>query len=383
MGAARDVGAARVAWQAREATEARKAATAREAAETREAAEAREAAERLVLERVWARVAPLLPPPAQRRLTHPGRRPVPDRVVLSVVLHVLREGIPWHTARTGELGCSGVTAWRRLRRWARAETWPEIREAVLAELDGPARRRAVRAFGSARTMAHDSAAYSGPAASAASPERYAPPRPRPDGGEDDDALVAAITRAVAAADDTVLAPLLKRLAGRADTRVVLRLGEALAVATTPEPPTPDTPEPSAPEPPDDTPRPGRHEPTGTPGPGRHEPASGARHHEPAPGARHREPAPSAGHRERATDADQRDRSNPAADQRDPADTPGPAHRERASGTGHRERAWSTGHREPSAPAAQPEPASTSVHARRSPETTSPTPTSVYRQSTRS
>ncbi|NED38180.1 transposase, partial [Streptomyces sp. SID8499] len=358
----------------------------------REAAEAREAAERLVLERVWARVAPLLPPPAQRRLTHPGRRPVPDRVVLSVVLHVLREGIPWHTARTGELGCSGVTAWRRLRRWARAETWPAIREAVLAELDGPARRRAVRAFGSARTMAHGSAAYSGPAASAASPERYAPPRPHPDDGEDDDALVAAITRAVAAADDTVLAPLLKRLAGRADTRVVLRLGEALAVATTPEPPTPDTPEPSAPEPPDDTPRPGRHEPTGTPGPGRHEPASSASHHEPdpgaghhypAPGARHREPAPSAGHRERATDADQRDRNNPAADQRDPADTPSPAHRERASGTGHRERAWSTGHREPSAPAAQPEPASTSVHARRSPETTSPTPTSVYRQSTRS
>ncbi|WP_439948513.1 transposase [Streptomyces sp. BBFR109] len=378
--------------QAREATEARKAATvreaaeAREAAETREAAESREAAERLVLERVWARIAPLLPPPAQRRLTHPGRRPVPDRVVLSVVLHVLREGIPWHTARTGELGCSGVTAWRRLRRWARAETWPAIREAVLAELDGPARRRAVRAFGSARTMAHDSAAYSGPAASAASatsPERYAPPRPHPDGGEDDDALVAAITRAVAAADDTVLAPLLKRLAGRADTRVVLRLGEALAVATTPEPPTPDTPEPSAPEPPDDTPRPGRHEPTGTPGPGRHEPASGAGHHEPDPGARHHEPAPSAGHRERATDPDQRDRNNPAADRRAPADTPGPAHRERASGTGHRERAWSTGHREPSAPAAQPEPANTSVHARRSPETTSPTPTSVYRQSTRS
>ncbi|MEU2875894.1 transposase [Streptomyces sp. NPDC007070] len=341
---------------------------------------------------MWARVAPLLPPPAQRRLTHPGRRPVPDRVVLSVVLHVLREGIPWHTARTGELGCSGVTAWRRLRRWARAETWPAIREAVLAELVGPARRRAVRAFGSARTMAHGSAAYSGPAASVTSPERYAPPRPHPDGGEDDDALVAAITRAVAAADDTVLAPLLKRLAGRADTRVVLRLGEALAVATTPEPPTPDppTPEPSAP---DRTPRPGRHEPTGTPGTGRHKPASSAGRHKPAPDAGHREPGPGTGHREpapgarhheRATDADQRDRNNPAADQPDPAaDAPRPAHRERASGIGHRERAWSTGHREPSAPAAQPEPASTSVHARRSPETTSPTPTSVYRQSTRS
>ncbi|MEU6479210.1 transposase [Streptomyces sp. NPDC047017] len=212
----------------------------------------------LALERVWARVAPLLPPPAKRRLTHPGRRPVPDRVALSVVLHVLREGIPWHTARTGELGCSGITAWRRLRRWAQADTWPRIHEAVLDglddldDLDEPARHRAARALGSARTWAHGStapagvsarstapagvsarsAAHSAPAPLAALPERYAPPLSGSGSGEDDDALVAAITRAVAAADDRVLGPLLKRLAGRADTRVVLRLGEALAAAAT-------------------------------------------------------------------------------------------------------------------------------------------------------
>ncbi|WP_234020871.1 transposase, partial [Streptomyces sp. Tu 6176] len=119
----------------------------------------REAAARSALARVWARVAPLLPPPAERRSRYPGRRPVPDRVVLSVVLHVLREGIPWHTARTGELGCSGVTAWRRLRVWARADTWPRIREAVLGELDGPARLRAVHALAAARSGADGTAAH--------------------------------------------------------------------------------------------------------------------------------------------------------------------------------------------------------------------------------
>ncbi|WP_051115854.1 transposase [Streptomyces sp. PsTaAH-124] len=193
----------------------------------------REAAARSALARVWARVAPLLPPPAERRSRYPGRRPVPDRVVLSVVLHVLREGIPWHTARTGELGCSGVTAWRRLRVWARADTWPRIREAVLGELDGPARLRAVHALAAARSGADGSAAHPGPVSSAAPPEPRSPSPTgtSPTGGEDDDALVAAITRAVAAADEAVLGPLLRRLAGRADTRVVLRLGEALAVAS--------------------------------------------------------------------------------------------------------------------------------------------------------
>lgn len=211
-----------------------------------DACDAREAQARSALARVWARVAPLLPPPAERRSRHPGRRPVPDRVVLSVVLHVLREDIAWHTARTGELGCSGVTAWRRLRVWARADTWPRIHEAILGELDGPARLRAVHALGAARSRADGTAAHPGPVPSAAPPE---PRSPSPTGtssgtsststssgtsstgGEDDDALVAAITRAVAAADEAVLGPLLRRLAGRADTRVVLRLGEALAVAS--------------------------------------------------------------------------------------------------------------------------------------------------------
>ncbi|MFF1489636.1 transposase [Streptomyces sp. NPDC058319] len=239
--------------------------------------DAREAQARSALARVWARVAPLLPPPAERRSRHPGRRPVPDRVVLSVVLHVLREGIPWHTARTGELGCSGVTAWRRLRVWARADTWPRIHEAILRELDGPARLRAVHALGAARSRADGTAAHPGPVPFAA-PPKPRPPSPTdtsPTGGEDDDALVAAITRAVTAADEAVLGPLLRRLAGRADTRVVLRLGEALAVA---------------------------------------------------------------------------------------------------SASGRTDRASRTEHYEP---------ASTSVHARSLPETTSPTPTSVYRQSTRS
>ncbi|MEU6279864.1 transposase [Streptomyces sp. NPDC047028] len=239
-----------------------------------------------VLARVWAQIAPLLPPPPQRRLRHPGRRPVPDRTVLSVVLYVFREDIAWHTAPAAELGCSGVTAWRRMRRWAQAESWPRIREAVLAELDGTARRRALRAFGSAQVAA-DCTAPGGPrlrtdrrpapsAGRAPGPRVAATPRPHPAGhtpvpvavfdampeaalvpvplplaarsqppseraaraavGDDDAALVAAITTAVARADDAVLRPLLERLAGRADSGIVRRLGESLAVAAAVGPP---------------------------------------------------------------------------------------------------------------------------------------------------
>lgn len=36
--------------------------------------------------------------------------------------------------RRSRVGCSGVTAWRRLRDWTEAGVWPQLLEVLLAEL---------------------------------------------------------------------------------------------------------------------------------------------------------------------------------------------------------------------------------------------------------
>lgn len=68
---------------------------------------------------LWALIVPLLPTPPPRRFKHPGRKPVDDRVTLSGILFVLKSGIPWEML-LAELGCSGMTCWRRLRDWQAA-----------------------------------------------------------------------------------------------------------------------------------------------------------------------------------------------------------------------------------------------------------------------
>ncbi|MCF3181410.1 IS5 family transposase, partial [Streptomyces polychromogenes] len=86
---------------------------------------------------LWERVAPLLPPAPERRHRHPGRPRVPDRTALAVILYVLRTGVAWRDLPAEPVGCSGVTAWRRLRDWTEAGVWPCLHAALLAE-----RRRA-------------------------------------------------------------------------------------------------------------------------------------------------------------------------------------------------------------------------------------------------
>lgn len=89
----------------------------------------------LVPDDLWERVAPLLPPAPERRLRHPGRLRVPDRTALAGVLYVLRTGVAWRDVPAGTVGCSGVTAWRRLRDdWTEAGVWPRLRAALLTEL---------------------------------------------------------------------------------------------------------------------------------------------------------------------------------------------------------------------------------------------------------
>jgi transposase len=71
---------------------------------------------------------------SRRSYRYPGRLRVPDRVAPAGVLYVLRTGVAWRDVPTETVGCSGVTAWRRLRDWTEAGVWPRLHAALLAEL---------------------------------------------------------------------------------------------------------------------------------------------------------------------------------------------------------------------------------------------------------
>jgi transposase len=77
-------------------------------------------AKRPVSDELWAAVEPLLPP--VRRAGTRGHPPVPNRVALAGIVFVLKTGIPWEYFPQ-ELGCSGMTLWRRLRDRQRAGVW--------------------------------------------------------------------------------------------------------------------------------------------------------------------------------------------------------------------------------------------------------------------
>src|SRR5687767_4561339 len=85
----------------------------------------------LVPDELWSRVEPLLPP---RRPHRKGGRPwCSDRAALGGILLVLRTGLPWEDLPQ-ELGCSGMTCWRRLRDWKKAGVWERLQDGVLGEL---------------------------------------------------------------------------------------------------------------------------------------------------------------------------------------------------------------------------------------------------------
>ncbi|MGW2080573.1 IS5 family transposase [Streptomyces sp. NPDC001939] len=83
---------------------------------------------------LWERIAPLLPPAPKRRSRHPGRLRVPDRTALAGIMYVLRTGVAWRDVPSETVGCSGVTAWRRLRDWTEAGVWPRLHAVLLDEL---------------------------------------------------------------------------------------------------------------------------------------------------------------------------------------------------------------------------------------------------------
>ncbi len=83
---------------------------------------------------LWSVIEPLLPPPKRRRRRHPGRRPIGHRETLTGILFVLRSGIPWEMLPK-EMGCgSGMTCWRRLKRWQEAGVWERLHRLLLSRL---------------------------------------------------------------------------------------------------------------------------------------------------------------------------------------------------------------------------------------------------------
>jgi transposase len=91
-------------------------------------------AQALLDDALWVRLEPLLPKRRSRHRRHAGRKPIPDRAVLTGILFVLRSGIPWRMLPP-QMGCgSGVTCWRRLVKWHRAGVWKRLHAVLLAEL---------------------------------------------------------------------------------------------------------------------------------------------------------------------------------------------------------------------------------------------------------
>jgi transposase len=89
-------------------------------------------AKALVSDKLWAVVAPLLPP--HRPRPKGGRPPVDDRKALAGILFVLKSGIPWEMLPQ-EMGCGcGMTCWRRLRDWQRAGVWARLHRVLLDRL---------------------------------------------------------------------------------------------------------------------------------------------------------------------------------------------------------------------------------------------------------
>jgi transposase len=85
----------------------------------------------LLTDELWDQISPLLH--AHRSRPRGGRRPVDDRVALAGILFVLKTGIGWADLPR-EIGCSGMTCWRRLRDWQSAGVWDALHRLLLARL---------------------------------------------------------------------------------------------------------------------------------------------------------------------------------------------------------------------------------------------------------
>jgi len=113
---------------------------------------------------------------APRNRRYAGRKPTPDRAILTGIVFV-RSGIAWDLLPR-EMGCgSGIACWPRLVAWQKAGVWQRIHETPLMEL----RRRgqldmahaivdsfSIRAMASGKNRPKSDESAQGPAASTTS-----------------------------------------------------------------------------------------------------------------------------------------------------------------------------------------------------------------------
>lgn len=85
----------------------------------------------MVPDGLWERIEPLLPKAEPK--PQGGRPRTPDRIALTGILFILKTGIPWEDLPQ-EIGCSGMTCWRRLRDWQQAGVWDRLHLVLLEEL---------------------------------------------------------------------------------------------------------------------------------------------------------------------------------------------------------------------------------------------------------
>lgn len=86
--------------------------------------------ERVVSERLWAVVRPMLP----EKVAHPrgGRPRSDDWACFEAVVYVLRNGVRWRDLPSGFP--SPATCWRRHREWTAAGVWEKAWKLMLDEV---------------------------------------------------------------------------------------------------------------------------------------------------------------------------------------------------------------------------------------------------------
>ena len=89
---------------------------------------------RLVPDRLWALVQPLIPE-IKVRPQGGGRGRVDDRAVFTAIVFVLTSGCAWRHLPPS-FGVAVPTAHRRFTEWTRAGLWRRLHRAVLDELGG-------------------------------------------------------------------------------------------------------------------------------------------------------------------------------------------------------------------------------------------------------
>ncbi|WIX83995.1 IS5 family transposase [Amycolatopsis carbonis] len=90
--------------------------------------------QRLVPDRLWALVEPLIPP-AKERPQGGGRARTDPRAVFTAIVFVLTSGCAWRHLPPS-FGVSVPTAHRTFTEWTEAGLWRQLHQAVLGELGG-------------------------------------------------------------------------------------------------------------------------------------------------------------------------------------------------------------------------------------------------------